>query len=71
MSWQASVDELNKRRSMVARMGAPDKIERQHNAGKLTVRERITAQPGETLKIKPIPGSVHLFDATSGARIAA
>ena len=34
-------------------------------------RERITAQPGETLKITPEPSSVHLFDSQSGARIAA
>jgi len=33
-------------------------------------RERITALPGESIKITPIPGSVHLFDAQSGARIA-
>jgi len=34
-------------------------------------RERITAQPGETLKITPIGGNTHLFDTQSGARIAA
>jgi multiple sugar transport system ATP-binding protein len=34
-------------------------------------RERITTQPGELLKITPEPGSVHLFDTSSGARIAA
>ena len=33
-------------------------------------RERITAQPGETLKITPEPSSVHLFDtrAARGSR---
>jgi len=34
-------------------------------------RERITAQPGETLRIRPQPGAVHLFDTQSGQRIAA
>jgi len=34
-------------------------------------RERITAQPGETLRIRPEPSAVHLFDTQSGARIAA
>ena len=43
MSWRASVDELNHRKALVARMGAPEKVERQRNAGKLTVRERIDA----------------------------
>jgi multiple sugar transport system ATP-binding protein len=34
-------------------------------------RERITAKPGEKLKIRPDSASVHLFDAESGARIEA
>jgi multiple sugar transport system ATP-binding protein len=34
-------------------------------------RERITARPGETLKIRPEGSAVHLFDAESGKRIAA
>jgi len=34
-------------------------------------RERITAQPGETLKITPIETSTHLFDSQTGQRIAA
>ena len=33
-------------------------------------RERITTQPGETLKIRPEPSSIHLFDSESGQRIA-
>lgn len=41
MSWRASVEELNLRRALVARMGAPEKVQRQRDAGKLTVRERI------------------------------
>ena len=32
-------------------------------------RERIAAQPGETLRIKPNPALVHLFDETSGQRL--
>jgi multiple sugar transport system ATP-binding protein len=34
-------------------------------------RERIKTQPGETLRIRPEPGAVHLFDTESGKRIAA
>jgi multiple sugar transport system ATP-binding protein len=34
-------------------------------------RERITAQPGSTLKITPQAGTVHLFDGENGKRIAA
>jgi multiple sugar transport system ATP-binding protein len=32
-------------------------------------RERITAKPGETIKILPDPDLVHLFDAANGKRI--
>ncbi|MEQ1899431.1 MAG: sn-glycerol-3-phosphate ABC transporter ATP-binding protein UgpC [Devosia sp.] len=34
-------------------------------------RERITARPGETLRIRPESASIHLFDGESGQRIAA
>jgi multiple sugar transport system ATP-binding protein len=34
-------------------------------------RERITAQPGETLRVRPEAGAVHLFDTESGQRISA
>jgi multiple sugar transport system ATP-binding protein len=33
-------------------------------------RERITAKPGETIRISPDPALVHLFDATTGQRAA-
>jgi multiple sugar transport system ATP-binding protein len=33
-------------------------------------RERITAKPGETIRITPDPGLVHLFDAATGQRAA-
>ncbi|HZY69119.1 MAG TPA: sn-glycerol-3-phosphate ABC transporter ATP-binding protein UgpC [Devosia sp.] len=34
-------------------------------------RERITAQPGERIKIRPEASAVHIFDTESGKRIAA
>jgi len=34
-------------------------------------RERVTAGPGEIIRIKPDPASVHLFDPESGQRLAA
>ncbi|QRM29204.1 ABC transporter ATP-binding protein [Microvirga sp. VF16] len=34
-------------------------------------RERITARPGETIRIKPDPALIHVFDAESGRRLAA
>src|ERR1700722_2200421 len=45
MTWQPELDELRRRQELAARMGGPDKIRRQHDAGRLTVRERIAAPP--------------------------
>jgi acetyl-CoA carboxylase carboxyltransferase component len=39
--WAEQIDELKKRRSLVAEMGGPENVARQHKAGRLTVRERI------------------------------
>jgi acetyl-CoA carboxylase carboxyltransferase component len=43
MTWQPELDELRRRRNLAERMGGPDKIRRQHEAGRLTVRERLAA----------------------------
>jgi multiple sugar transport system ATP-binding protein len=34
-------------------------------------RERVSAKPGEMIRITPDPALVHLFDAGTGQRIAA
>jgi acetyl-CoA carboxylase carboxyltransferase component len=41
MSWQKEVDEITRRRKLSEGLGGPDKIKRQRDAGRLTVRERI------------------------------
>src|SRR5690606_7916681 len=41
MSWEAEIAELRRREELARRMGGPDKVKRQHDGGKLTVRERI------------------------------
>jgi acetyl-CoA carboxylase carboxyltransferase component len=43
MTWQPELDALRQRRELTEQMGGPDKIRRQHDAGRLTVRERLTA----------------------------
>jgi acetyl-CoA carboxylase carboxyltransferase component len=43
MTWQPELDEVRRRRELAERMGGPDKIRRQHEAGRLTVRERLGA----------------------------
>ena len=41
MSWEAEIAELRRREEFARRMGGADKVKRQHDGGKLTVRERI------------------------------
>jgi acetyl-CoA carboxylase carboxyltransferase component len=41
MTWQPELDELAKREALAKRMGGEDKIKRQHDAGRLTIRERV------------------------------
>ena len=43
MSWEAEIGELKRRQAMARAMGGAEKVARQHNGGKLTVRERIDA----------------------------
>jgi acetyl-CoA carboxylase carboxyltransferase component len=41
MGWTPELDELKRRGTMALQMGGADKVKRQHDAGRLTVRERI------------------------------
>jgi len=41
MNWKPELDELARREAFTRRMGGADKVRRQHDAGRLTVRERI------------------------------
>ncbi|MFL6621322.1 MAG: acyl-CoA carboxylase subunit beta [Sulfurifustis sp.] len=59
MNWKDELDELARRRQLAERMGGPEKVQRQHDSGKLTVRERI-----ERLLD---PGSFHEAGAVAGA----
>ncbi|MGH8012471.1 MAG: acyl-CoA carboxylase subunit beta [Candidatus Binataceae bacterium] len=41
MSWQPELDEIRRRMELARQMGGPENIKRQHDGGKLTVRERV------------------------------
>ncbi|MGD8833038.1 MAG: carboxyl transferase domain-containing protein, partial [Pseudomonadales bacterium] len=43
MSWEKEVDELKRRERLAHAMGGPEKVARQHEFNKLTIRERIAA----------------------------
>ncbi len=42
MSWQKEVDEIRRREALAKEMGGEERIRRQHDNGRLTVRERIS-----------------------------
>ncbi len=58
MSWQPEIDEIRRRVELAKQMGGSDNVKRQHDGGKLTVRERI-----ERLLD---PGSFHEYGALAG-----
>jgi acetyl-CoA carboxylase carboxyltransferase component len=41
MSWEPEIAELHRRIELAKQMGGPENVRRQHEGGKLTVRERI------------------------------
>jgi len=41
MTWKPEMEELRRRQELARRMGGADKVKRQHDGGRLTVRERI------------------------------
>lgn len=61
MSWQSEVDEIKRRTEMARQMGGPSNVQRQHDNGRLTVRERI-----ERLLD---PGSFHETGALTGRAV--
>ena len=52
MSWQPEVDEIERRRRLALAMGGDEAVARQHERGRLTVRERIEriADPGSFIE---------------------
>ena len=41
MSWQNELDELRRREAFAEQLGGAERIKRQHDGGRLTIRERI------------------------------
>ncbi len=58
MTWQPELDELRRREALAREMGGPDKVKRQHDGGRLTVRERVEAMADR--------GSFHEVGAIAG-----
>jgi acetyl-CoA carboxylase carboxyltransferase component len=43
MSWQKEIDELRRREALAHKMGGEERVQRQHDNGRMTVRERVAA----------------------------
>jgi len=67
MSWEPELEELRRREALAREMGGPDKVRRQHDGGRLTVRERITAlvDRGSFHEVGAIAGRAE-YDADGG-----
>ncbi|OAI42157.1 hypothetical protein AYO38_03165 [bacterium SCGC AG-212-C10] len=64
MSWLPEVEEIARRRALARLMGGPERIKRQHDGGKLTVRERIEmlVDPGSFEEIGGLAGAGEYSD---------
>jgi acetyl-CoA carboxylase carboxyltransferase component len=58
MSWEREIEELKERQRLAQQMGGPERVKRQHDGGKLTVRERIDQflDPGSFHEVGSITG---------------
>lgn len=58
MTWEPELEELRRRQELARRMGGPEKVQRQHDGGKLTVRERIERllDPGSFHEVGELAG---------------
>ncbi len=64
MTWEDALDEIAYLKELVAEMGGPERIERQHQGGRYTVRERIAkmADPGSFVEMGGLMGGPEYDD---------
>ena len=67
MDWQKEMDELRRREAFAEELGGPERVKRQHDGGRLTIRERLTklVDPGSFHEIGKIAGSARSAATTS------
>jgi acetyl-CoA carboxylase carboxyltransferase component len=64
MTWRSEMDELRRREAMAEELGGPERVKRQHDGGRYTIRERIAklVDPATFHEIGKIAGKAH-YDA--------
>jgi len=62
--WEEELQELKRRHEFAANLGGPESVARQHDAGRLTIRERINslADPGSFQEVGKLTGQGHYVD---------
>lgn len=65
MNWKPEIDELKRRTEMAYKMGGEEKVARQHEFGKLTIRERVDAIADSSSfhEIGVLAGAAHFDEA--------
>ena len=65
MNWQSEMDELRRREAFADQLGGPERVKRQHDGGRYTIRERLTklCDPGSFHEIGKIAGQAHYDSA--------
>ena len=65
MSWKPEIDEIARRRALAKQMGGDEAVAKQHERGRLTIRERIAtlADPESFEEQGPLAGHAALNDA--------
>jgi acetyl-CoA carboxylase carboxyltransferase component len=66
MNWQSEMDELRRREAFAEELGGPERVKRQHDGGRYTIRERLTklCDPGSFHEIGKIAGQA-FYDAAN------
>ena len=61
MNWQSEMDELRRREEFAEELGGTERVKRQHDGGRLTIRERIArlVDPETFHELGKIAGSAH------------
>ena len=66
MDWQKEMDELRRREAFAEELGGAERVKRQHDGGRLTIRERVArlADPGSFHELGKIAGRAS-YDANN------
>ncbi len=61
MNWDPELDELRRREKLAEQLGGPERVQRQHDGGRYTIRERIAklVDPGTFHELGKIAGRAH------------